>query len=321
MTGTSLRLPDGILGMADRGPAWADWVDRLPALAADVLADWVLAPDGIPMHGFCALVLPVRTRGGRPAALKLTFDKDDESEHEHLALQHWHGNGAVQLLRADPHRRAILLERLHREDLTDLWDIEACEIVGALYGRLHVPAPPQLRPLTAYVEQWATDLDRLPRNAPVPHRLVEQARSLARDLVADEASNGVMIHGDLHYENVLAGDREPWLVIDPKPMSGDPHYEPAAMLWNRFEELGADPNRRVRDGLRRRFHALVDAGGLDEDRARDWVVVRMMLNAMWAIQDAARERRGRSPVPASGLTERDLAWVTMCVTVAKAVQD
>ena len=318
----SFRLPDGVLGMARRGPAWAGWVERLPGIADAVLDEWELTLDGVPMHGFCALVLPVRTPGGRPAALKLTFDEDEESEHEHLALQHWHGNGAVRLLRADPHRRALLLERLHPEDLTDLWDLEACEVVGGLYARLHVPAPPQLRTLTSYVERWAADLDDLPRNAPVPHRLVEQTRTLARDLVADEASNGVMIHGDLHYENVLAGDREPWLVIDPKPMSGDPHYEPAAMLWNRFEELAA-PDRplSVRDGLRRRFHTLVDVAGLDEDRARDWVVVRMVLNAMGAVQDAARERRGRAPVPASGLAEHERTWVTMCVTVAKAVQN
>jgi streptomycin 6-kinase len=313
---SGLRLPDGVLGFSDRGPDWAAWVDALPRLAAEVLEEWQLAVDGPPTHGYCALVLPVRTAGGRPAVLKVGFP-DDESEHEHLALQHWHGRGAAQLLRADPHRRAMLLERLHPEDLTGLWDLEACEVVAGLYGRLHVPAPPQLRTLTSYVEHWATDLTTLPRNAPIPRRLVEQASSLARDLVADEASTGVMIHGDLHYENVLAGDREPWLVIDPKPMSGDPHYEPAPMLWNRFEELEGD----TRNGVRRRFHTLVDAGGLDEDRARAWVVVREVLNAMWALQDAARARRGRAPVPSAGLSESDRAWVTMCVTIAKAVQD
>jgi streptomycin 6-kinase len=302
--------------MARRGPDWASWVDTLPRLVAEVLEEWQLVRDGDLMHGFCALVVPVRTAGKRPAVLKVAFP-DEESEHEHLALQHWHGHGAVQLLRADPHRRAMLLERLHHEDLTDLWDVEACEVVAGLYPRLHVPAPPQLRSLTSYVGRWAADLDDLPRSAPVPRRLVEQASALARDLCADEASTGVMIHGDLHYENVLAGDREPWLVIDPKPMSGDPHYELAPMLWNRFEELAGD----TRNGVRRRFHALVDAAGLDEDRARAWVVVREVLNAMWALHDAAREHRGRAPVPASGLTAADRDWVTMCVTIAKAVQD
>ena len=87
--------------------------------------------------------------------------------------------------------------------------------------------------------------------------------ALARDLVADPASVGVIIHGDLHHHNVLAADREPWLVIDPKPMSGDPHYEPAPMLWNRWDEIVAG---NARENLRRRFHTLVDVAGLDEDR-------------------------------------------------------
>ena len=73
--------------------------------------------------------------------------------------------------------------------------------------------------------------------------------------VSDPASTGTLIHGDLHYENVLAADREPWLVIDPKPMSGDPHYEIAPMLWDRWDELAG----YVREGVRRRFHTLSEA--------------------------------------------------------------
>ncbi len=303
-----MNLPPGVLAFAGRGPDWADFVERLPGLVRDLLAEWGLAVDGPATHGFCALVLPVRTERGRPAVLKVGFP-DDESEHEHLALQHWHGRGAVQLLRADPHRYALLLERLHQEDLTPLWDLDACEIVAGLYSRIHVPAPPQLRPLTGYVERWSAGLAELPRGVPIPRRLVEQALSLSADLVADPVSTGTMIHTDLHYENVLAGDREPWLAIDPKPVSGDPHYEAAPMLWNRYDELAGD----LRSGLRRRFHTLVDAAGLDEDRARDWVVVRMVHNAHWALEDAGRQRRG--------LTDEERDWLTTCITIAKAVQD
>jgi streptomycin 6-kinase len=301
-----LGLPDGVLGMARRGPDWADWVHRLPALVTGLLAEWQLSTDGWMMHGFVALVVPVRTASGSPALLKVSFP-DEESQHEHLALQHWGGRGAVKLLRADPHRRAMLLERLHQERLDEMWDLEACEIVAGFYGLLHVPALPQLRLLTSYVDRWAGELKELPRNAPLPRRLVEQAISLSRDLVADPASTGTMIHGDLHYENVLAADRAPWLAIDPKPMNGDPHYEPAPMLWNRFDELAGD----VRDGVRRRFHALVDHAGLDEHRARDWVVVRMMNNACWWLQ---------GPPAAQRLTSTE-DHLTRCIAVAKAVQD
>jgi streptomycin 6-kinase len=296
-----LELPSGVLEMRERGEDWAAWVDRLPRLAADLLEEWQLTLDGELMHGFCSLVVPVRTEDGRSAVLKLHEDIDDESEFEALALQHWHGNGTVLLYRADPRRWAMLLERLLSRDLTTVPVLEACEVVAGLYPKIHIPALPQLRTITSYVERWTDDLVALPAEAPIPRRLREQCVSLTRDLVRDPGSVGVMMHGDLHYENVLAGDRQPWLVIDPKPMSGDPHYELAPMLWNRWDELGDD--RRF--GIRQRFHTLVDAAGLDEHRARDWVIVRMVHNASWAVIDG----------------NPDDDYLTMCVTIAKAVQD
>lgn len=287
--------------MAGRGPDWADWVRRLPAIAVDMLARWRLRPDGRPMHGHCSLVLPVRTADGAAAVLKISFP-DDESEHEHVVLRRWAGAAAVRLLSADPHRRAMLLERLHGADLTGLTDVDACRVVAGLYRRVHVPAMPPLRTLGSYLRRWNADLAALPRGAPIPRRLVEQAAALGADLAAEPATDSRVIHCDLHYANVLAADREPWLVIDPKPVNGDPHYEIAPMLWNRWEELGGD----VREGVRRRFHTLVDAAGFDEDRARAWVVVRMVHNAMWALQDGPRA---------------DPGWLTTCISVAKAVQD
>ena len=304
-------LPQGLLGQAGIGPAWSAWLDRLPRLLRDLLDEWSLAVDGPPLHGTCSAVVPVRTDAGEPAVLKVSFDGDDESLHEGLALQHWHGDGVVRLLRADPRRRALLLERLHGGDLTDVAETEACEIVAGFYPRLHVPAFPQLRTLTSYVERWVDDLAALGRDAPIPHRYVEQAVSLGRDLVADPDSVGRVVHGDLHYENVLAADREPWLVIDPKPMSGDPHYEPAPMLWNRWMESAG--RGAEREDVRHRFFTIVDAAGLDEDRARDWVVVRMVLNASWTVLDARHADRA--------LDAEDREWITRCVTIAKAVQD
>ncbi|MDX1873060.1 aminoglycoside phosphotransferase family protein [Mycolicibacterium sp. 120266] len=294
-------LPEAVTAMAARGPQWQAWVDRLPTLVSAQLDGWNLVLDGAPRHGFCSIVLPVRTGDGDSAVLKVAFP-DTESEHEHLALRRWGGSGAVRLLRADPHSRSLLLERLQDRNLEELWDIEACEVVAGLYGRIHVAALPQLRPLAGFVREWTAGLRALPRNAAVPRRLVEQAISLGDDFVTDAACGGTLIHGDLHYANVLAADREPWLVIDPKPMDGDPHYELAPMLWNRWDELTG----YVRDGVRRRFYTLVDAAGLDADRARAWVTVRVMHNAMWELTEAA---------------EPDPRCLTTCVAIAKAVQD
>ncbi len=316
MARMTIVLPEGLDEQRALGPDWGRWLDATPRTFADLLDEWDLTRDADELwHGACSLVAPVVTREGTRAVLKITFDGDDESLHESLALQHWHGNGTVRLLRADPHRRAMLLERLERRDLTDVWDLEACEIVAGLYPKVHLPAFPQLATVSSFVDRWLDNLAAQPRDIPIPSRYREQAISLGRDLVADPAGAGRVIHGDLHYENVLAAppdadpDRGPWLVIDPKPMSGDPHYEPAPMLWNRWDELLDD----VRAGLRRRFHTLVDDAGLDEDRARDWVIVRMIINANWSVEDA--QRAGRD------LDAEEREWITRCVAITKAVQD
>lgn len=303
---TRAPLPDGVRRMAERDPAWATWVGLLPRRVEDVIEEWRLRRDGEPTHGHAALVLPVRDADGHAAVLKLSGPGEDLA-HEHLALRDWAGRGAVRLLRADPARRALLLERLHAEDLAQHWDEEACEVVAGLYVALHRPAPPQLPRLSVSAARWARQLAALPRDAPLPRRLVEQAASWSADLAVDEETDGTLVHGDLHYENVLAADRAPWLAIDPQPRSGDPHYEPAPMLWNRVEELTWPGSPGVRDGVRRRFHLLVDHAGLEEQRARAWVVVRMLVNALWELQ----ERPGTP----------DRTWLTTCVTVAKAVQD
>ena len=301
-----VRLPAGVRAMADRDEIWAAWVRTLPAVADDLLAEWGLRQDGWAQHGYSALVLPVRDGDDRAGMLKIAFP-DGESAYEHLALQKWQGAGAVRLLRADPRRRAMLLERLEDRALDTVDAVEACEVVAGLYGRLHVPAPPQMDLLSQRAAGWGRALRALPRGAPVPRRLVEQAASLAEELAGDPATDGRLIHGDLHFQNVLAADRGPWLAIDPRPLSGDPHAEPAPMLWNRWDEVVATGD--VRGAVRERFFTLVDLAGLDEDRARAWVVVRELVRVTDHLAAPSARRVADDDV------------VTTGVSIAKAVQD
>ena len=275
--------------------------DDLDGITHSLVEQWGLRPDGAATHGAGPLVLPVRTYDGTRAVLKISVP-DADSEYEHLVLRRWGGAGAVRLLRADPHRRAVLLERLRPQNLDTLPDIEACEVVAGLYPRLHVPALPQLTSLTSHVEQWIRDFETLPRSAPIPHRLVEQAITLGRGLTSDSAGTGTVVHGNLHYANVLAADREPWLAISPTPMNGDRHYELAPMLWHRWDEVAG----HIRHGVQARFYTLVDVAGLDEERARAWVVVRV-------VREATRELN-LGP-------HADSMRLTKYVALAKAVQD
>src|SRR5688572_24308000 len=193
-----VTIPPDLLSQRVLGEDWARWLDGLPRLATELLDEWRLRPVAAELHGYCSLVVPVIDADGEAGALKISFDGDDESRHEGLALQHWGGRGAVRLLRADPHRRALLLDWLPGPDLGDTWDVEACEVVGGLYGRLHVPALPQLASVSSYVERWLDELRDLARDLPVPRRYVEQALSIGPDLLADDTAP-VVVHGDLHH--------------------------------------------------------------------------------------------------------------------------
>ncbi len=301
-----VEIPAEFLKVGSRGPEWVAWLDKLPRLTRDLLDEWNLRVDGGAQYGNCALVVPVRTPEGAAAMLKVQFPHW-EAETEHLALRIWDGNGAIRLLRADPRRFALLLERAQPRDLTTVDEIEACEIVAASYKRLHVPAGPQFKRLSSVIERWSAELLALPASAPVPRRYVEQAAALARDFATDPACDGTLIHTDLHYFNVLAADREPWLVIDPKPLSGDPHYEVAPLIWNRWDEVAAA--RDLRFALRRRFYAIIDTAGLDEDRARDWIIVRQLLNVLWTLKDTGADQT----LPQD--------WLTRNIAIVKAIQD
>ncbi len=288
------------LGPED-GPSGAEWVARLPALLAGLLDDWGLTPFAEVRHGQTAVAIPVLgedlPRDG--AVLKVVWPHA-EAATEHLALRRWDGLGAVRLLRADPGRGALLLERLTTEDLTEVWDEQACEVVGGLYRRLHVDPYPQAPRLSGWARRQAAalaEVDALPR------RVVERVRVLVDALTADPACDATLVHTDLHYENVLS-DGTDWVAIDPKPMAGHPAFEIAPMLWNRADEMGTGASFRYL--LRRRAEVLCEAGGIAWEAARDWTIVRETVNAMWALEDDAADGRDR---------------VSLAMSIIKAIDD
>jgi streptomycin 6-kinase len=181
-----------------------------------------------------------------------------ESEHEVAALELWDGNGAVRLLAHDPEQHALLLERcVPGKPLAAAGQEQALDVLVALLPRLWKPAAAPFRPLAeeAAWEQAGKQFDR---------HLLENALDALSQLAPTQGEQ-VLLHQDLHGENVLAATREPWLVIDPKPLVGEREFGLAPIV--RSVELGHS-RRHVLHRLDRLTYEL----GLDRERARGWTI-------------------------------------------------
>ncbi|GAA3568836.1 aminoglycoside phosphotransferase family protein [Kribbella ginsengisoli] len=269
------------------------WLDAAPTLAAEYLDRWNLRLDGKPLHGMASIVLPVvRTADATPAMLKLQ-PFTDENKGEALGLKTWSTDDVVEVLDDDPATATILLERLEPRSLADVPDdTEATRILAELLARLSVvPAPPGLRRLEDIVTEMLADATRLiPRLAdPDQQSLVRRYAAQAAELVQDPGDR--LLHWDLHYENVLAAHRKPWLVIDPKPLAGDPGFEILPVLHNRWDDLVATGD--LHRAIHRRFDLMLDVTGIDRERAVGWTRVRILQNVLWDLDDPEDEREDK----------------------------
>ncbi|MFC0042474.1 aminoglycoside phosphotransferase family protein [Actinomadura rayongensis] len=257
------------------------WLATLPDLAATFLERWDLSQDGRSMHGQASLVLPVRRKDGTPAALKFQ-PADEESRGEAPALRIWDGKGAVRLIEDDPPTGTMLLERLDetRPLSSEPDDDTAVAVIADLMSRLTaIQAPPGMRTLK---DIGAAMLDETPEA--VANLQHEDERALVKTCakalaeVIDEPGDR-LLHWDLHYDNVLASDREPWLAIDPKPLAGDRGFDLLPALTDRWNKT--NPAKTTL----RRFDQLTEALDLDRPRATRWTLARVLQNALWDIED------------------------------------
>ena len=237
--------------VAREGVNGRSWIDALPSLVESLCAKWGLVVDGVSMHGYFGLVVPVRRRN-ELCVLKVSW-VTPEIEDEAAALLAWQGRGAVQLLAHEPEVGAMLLERLDfRRLLRDEPIGEAVLVAGRLLRRLGIPAVGDFRRLSEVAPAIGDSLGErwVGNGRPFSRAVLEKAQYFARELSGQTAD--LLVNWDIHYENILAGTREPWLVVDPKAVIGDPEYGVAQLLFTRLEDMQAH------GGLARLFHLLVE---------------------------------------------------------------
>lgn len=288
------------------------WIDGLPGLLGELCRRWDLTVTGPAFGGGThSYVVPVRgaavPAGGSGAVLKIPV-LDTENYAESAALRCYAGDGAVRLHEVDLASGALLLERAPGEALQPRYErvevgIErVVEVAGGLVRRLRraptgdlscpdpvpgqtsdplpVRAPEHPFPLVRdMVARWRGELparhDEIGK--PLDPALAAETWALLDELATPDGPE-VIVNRDAHLLNILAADREPWLMIDPKPVVGEAAFDGGHLLWDLLRHHPTPEHARWL------LDALSEAMAVDRHRLYAWCLVRVVDNLVdWAL--------------------------------------
>lgn len=264
-TPPNLFIPECLAIACRRTPERASWLARLPDTIKKLQDSWSLSL-GAPFEGSCAWVAPAVRHDGTRAVLKLAMPHM-EAANELQGLRFWDGEPTVRLLKADPPLNAMLLEFCEPGSaLSDVPETEQDQIIAGLLPRLwrRPPLSPAFRPLSSMIAFWTAETIAAASRWSDAALIRDGLRVLEK--LARPSLEDVLLATDLHAGNVLRAQREPWLVIDPKPFVGDPAFDATQHLFNCKERLVGDPDTTIR-----RFAELLQ---VDEERVRLWMFAR-----------------------------------------------
>lgn len=277
-----LTIPKNLCGSAE-GTGVSErtaWISALPSMVEWSSRELSLDAIGEPFQpgGRTAWVAPAHSERFGDVVLKIAA-RHCEAHDEAKGLRTWDGDGTVRIFdtsEPDDETTILVLERCRPGTaLSDqAQETDQDEVVAELLRRLWRPRPSSetFRPLAEMCDQWADGCERWVdrHRGRVDRGLMSEGIGLFRELPRD-ATRTALLCTDLHAGNVLAAEREAWLVIDPKPYTGDPTYDVLQHMLNCPERLTGRPSAFVA-----RMAGLLD---LDPDRLSQWLFARCVVGA------------------------------------------
>jgi len=259
----------------------------LPGIVKRLSAQWNLhnltpLPQG--WAGNMVYAAEQKLPGGllREVVLKVGYDHQ-AIKQEAYALRFFSEGSCVVLLDNNEECAALLLERiapgtrllscfLHDEK-------QAIHITVQIVQNLHSATGDYSSFPT--IQQWLTGLEK---NWPYLQNHLPKARALASYLVKTQ-QEPVLLHGDLHHENILQDHAGTWLAIDPKGVIGEPAYEVGSFVRNPIPDLLEQPN--ILGIISYRLDLFAELLKIDRQRIKEWCYVQEVLADCWSLKDGA----------------------------------
>ena len=277
-----IPIPEYLVRTCAESADRAAWLGQLPATIRHLRHKWSLTlARPFEADASASWVAPCVQEDGSPAVLKIGLPHM-EAHSEIDGLLFWNGNPTVSLLESDSGLNAMLLERcLPGTHLRTLPEDEQDQVVAEMLKRLwrRPTGPHPFRELGEMIAEWNRETSEELERWPEPE-LAKEGIAIRKELAAN-APGAVTLATDLHAGNILRAEREPWLVIDPKPFLGDPAYDATQHLLNCKGRLERDPR-----GTIFRFAELLE---IDYQRIRLWVFARLASESDGSNQALARK--------------------------------
>jgi streptomycin 6-kinase len=287
-----LRVPSYLQAATDTGgPARVAWLAALPDRVEQLAERWGLdLGERFEPGGACSWVAPATDPDGRDVALKVSW-QHTEALHEAEGLAALSGEGAVEVYRfeqleparpgagpdGDGGTTAMLLERCRPGTALRVrpeaeQHVVVTDLLRSVWA-VELPPDHPFRPLSVMADDWAAAAEACLAADPgqLDAGVAREGLALFRELSRPGPAD-VLLLTDLHAGNVLSGERRPWLLIDPKPYVGDPHYDVLQHLLNCEESLAADPIGLLTE--------VADLAGLDPGRVRQWLFARCVKESL-----------------------------------------
>ncbi len=116
----------------------------------------------------------------------------------------------------------------------------------------------------------------------IEKKMLSQAVSWFRGMTS-ERSNDVLLHGDLHHDNILSHGAD-WKVIDPHGYTGDPVFEVGPMIYNPRGDY-FPTERTLSQIIERRLKIIAEELPFDAQRIKTWAFCMTMLSIAWTVED------------------------------------
>ena len=217
-----------------------------------------------------------------PCILKVG-NSSDETKAEYNALREYAKKAFCKAYEADLENGVLLIEQmipgtqLRSEPNLD----KRLHIFCNLIKNLHI-APANKESYSTYME-WVSKITEYMRGRKDYEELytkMRKAEEICRTL-CEKYSGEMLLHGDLHHDNILLGENKSYRIIDPKGVVGDAVFDIPRFILNEF-------NNTLDNEFSNKYiyitHTLSKELHIPESDIRKLTYVEMCMGNCWCVE-------------------------------------